>query len=88
MKTMRWNVSGEQWRRIVREMQLRYFKWDVYVDGALRLIPESIVLTAAEHAEIVTLSERLAAALARIEATVRQDIRLIESLGICAAWRG
>lgn len=82
MRTMTWDVSGEQWRSLVRAMQLRFFKWDAYVDGVLRLIPESIVLTPEEHAEIVTLSECLAAALGRIEQTVRRDTRLVESLGI------
>lgn len=82
MRTMTWNVSSGQWRDLIRAMQLRYFKWDVYVDGLLRLIPESIVLTPDEHAEIVALAESLAAALGRIEQTVRREPRLIESLGI------
>lgn len=63
-------------------MRFRYFKWDAFVTGTLRLIPESIVLSPAEHAEIVATSERLAALLRQIEQRAKANPQTLRRLGI------
>lgn len=82
MKTVRWNISNGELQHFLREIRFRYFKWDTFACGALRMMPESIVLSPDEHATIVDLAERLAAALQRLETTVRNRPDLLALLDI------
>jgi hypothetical protein len=51
-------TSGD-WRALLHQVRWRYHKWDIYVAGRHTLPPEALVLTAAEHAEVVAIAERL-----------------------------
>ncbi len=85
MRTIAWDISPEEFRRVLRTLRFRYFKWDAFTCGALRLLPESIVLSAEEHRTVVETAERLAAALRRLERTVRSRPELLARLGIPSA---
>lgn len=71
--------------RLVDELRFRYHKWDVYLSGTLRLLPEALVLDAAEHAAAVDACRRLSAALARVAARARGEPDVLARLGIPAA---
>jgi hypothetical protein len=82
VKTLPWDMSPQRFDQVLRALRFRYFKWDTHACGTLKILPESIVLTARQHAEIVAIGERLAAVLARLEDRVRRDAGLIAALGI------
>lgn len=65
-----------------RQLRFRYQKWDSFVEGKLRLLPESLVLSAAEHEYIVRMAERLARILRQLESQIKQRPDLLERLGI------
>ena len=74
-------------RRAIDELRFRFHKWDVYLSGKLRVLPEALTLDAAEHLEAVELCRRLNAALGRAAARVRARPEAWERLDIPVAVR-
>lgn len=74
-------------RALVDELRFRFHKWDVYLSGKLRLLPEALVLGAAEHADAVAACVRLSDALARVATRVRTEADCLALLSIPAKLR-
>ncbi|MBL8891170.1 MAG: glutathionylspermidine synthase family protein [Planctomycetaceae bacterium] len=87
MKSFSWQMSPDEFVAYQRQLRFRYQKWDSFVEGKLRLLPESLVLSAAEHDRIVHMAERLASILRRIEQQIKRRPDLLERLGIPATVR-
>ncbi len=84
-------MQPEQFAAYHRQLRFGFHKWDSYVEGRLRLLPESLVLTAAEHEQIVGLTERLAEILRGIERRLKSQPEALSRLGIppaVQAWIG
>jgi glutathionylspermidine synthase len=75
-------LSAEEFAPLVEELRFRYHKWDAYTGGALRILPEVLVLSPAEHAATVAGCEALHAALGRVAARVLASPRLLDRLGV------
>jgi glutathionylspermidine synthase len=73
--------------RLVDELRFRFHKWDAYLAGTLRLLPEALVLDEAEHTGAVEACRQLSAALARVAARARTEADYPALLGIPAALR-
>jgi glutathionylspermidine synthase len=67
---------------LLRALRFRHFKWDTYVCGGCRLLPEAIVISRAGHEEIVGIVERLHQGLCRFEHRVRHDPAALARLSI------
>ena len=82
MRTVRWQITPAEFDVFLRTLRFRFYKWDTFACGGLRVIPESIVLTPGEHAQIVSMTERLAAILRGIERRVRMRPEMLQRIGI------
>jgi glutathionylspermidine synthase len=80
--TRPWGLSPEAHARILRALRFRHFKWDTYVCGGCRILPESIVLSRRAHEEVVRIVERLHQGLCRFERRVRRDPEALRRLAI------
>lgn len=67
---------------VLNRWRFEFHKWDTYACGGLKLLPESLVLSAEEHRQLVAVSERLAALLREVEQRVRRRPRILKQLGI------
>jgi hypothetical protein len=82
MRCVPWAISAERFQDTLAQLKFEYFKWDMYMSGTCRILPESIVLSRETHAQLVAVAEACAALLRRFEAAARRDARFIEALGI------
>lgn len=82
MKTVPWRIDADQFQQYLRALRFQYLKWDTFACGELRLRPESIVLSAEEHRQIVDMAERLAAILRKIERAFFDNPSILASIGI------
>jgi hypothetical protein len=82
MKTDSWRLSKTDFRQLLGQLRFRYRKWDVLACGRCLVLPESLVLTPAEHQRAVTTVERFAAILAKLEARLANAPDELRDLGI------
>lgn len=82
MKTAAWGLSPTDFRRLLGQLRFRYRKWDVLACGRCLVLPESLVITPAEHQRAVATVERFAAILSRIETRLAQAPEELTQLGI------
>lgn len=85
MRSYKWQISDSEFEAYHRRLRFQFQKWDGYVDGRLRLCPESLVLTRDEHLEIVTMAESMAAGLRVMERELRSRQDWLTRLGIPVA---
>ncbi|MBP8130620.1 MAG: glutathionylspermidine synthase family protein [Candidatus Hydrogenedentes bacterium] len=77
-------VEPGQFEALIEEMRFRYHKWDAYVGGTLRILPEALVLTPAEHEDAVACCTGIHNVLGKLEASILNEPRLMDRLGISA----
>jgi glutathionylspermidine synthase len=82
MRSVRWEITPDQFSDFLRKLRFQYHKWDTFACGALRVVPESIVLTRQQHELIVSMTERLASILRGIEDRVKHDAKALRRIGI------
>ena len=87
MKSFCWKIQADEFAAYHRHLRFKFQKWDSYVEGQLRLLPESLVLSPEEHRQVVQMSERIAVILRGIERQLKQRPDLLERLGIPVAVR-
>lgn len=75
-------LSREAHASLLRTLRFRHFKWDTYVAGGCRLLPDAMVLTREAHQALVEAAEGLHRALGRFERRVRRDPGALDALGI------
>ncbi|HVS15435.1 MAG TPA: hypothetical protein VMV46_16025, partial [Thermoanaerobaculia bacterium] len=85
IRTQPWPLSPAEQAELLRALSFRYFKWDVFACGRCLVLPETMVLSRAAHAEVVSAVEALHRALERFEARVRREPEALRRLGIPAA---
>lgn len=84
MRTVPWGLDEAAEAEVLRALRFRFHKWDTYACGRCLVLPEALVLTRAEHARVVAVTEALHGALGRLEARVRREPELLAYLGIPA----
>lgn len=82
MRTHAWQVSSKEFRELQRILNFDYYKWDLFLGGTCRILPESIVLSRSVHAYLVSVTEAFAGLMRRFEATARSDPYIHAALGI------
>ncbi len=82
MRSIRWDITPSQFSDFLRKLRFEYHKWDTFACGALRVVPESIVLSVQQHDLIVSMTERLASILRGIEQRVKHDQAALRRIGI------
>ncbi len=87
LRTWRWPLAEPAYRDLVRDLALRYHKWDATVNDRCRILPESIVLDRPTHARLVQAAESFAAAIRRFEARTWREPDVAERLGLDSALR-
>jgi len=75
-------VEPDRFAALIEELRFRFHKWDAYVGGALRVVPDALVLTPAEHDDAVACSVALHGALERAAARVWERPEVLGRLGI------
>ncbi len=76
------SVAPGQFAELIEELRFRFHKWDAYVGGALRVLPDALLISPAEHQEAVACCVRLHEALGRAAARLLEDPRGLARLGI------
>ncbi len=82
MRTIAWPLDENEIAEVFRRLRFEHNKWDVYHRGRSDLLPDAIVLSAAEHAELVASAESVWAALRLVEAEVLACRDSLEAIGI------
>lgn len=82
MRTMAWPLMAEEVESVFRSIQFAYMKWDVYHRGDTSMLPEALVLSEEEHAELVSAAETVWAALRVVEAAIRTDADALARIGV------
>jgi len=82
MISAQWDVSEQEFTRIIENMQFQYFKWDSFVNGKLRIIPEAIIIDYDECQQAITLCKRVNQILSILENKLRRDRTSLIRLGI------
>jgi glutathionylspermidine synthase len=82
LTTRPWGIPPEKHAEVLRALRFRHFKWDTYVCGGCRVLPEAIVLSRRAHDEVVGIVERLHQGLRRFERRVRRDPHALRRLAI------
>ncbi|MGF1655396.1 MAG: glutathionylspermidine synthase family protein [Verrucomicrobiales bacterium] len=84
MKSSPWPLTPKERQQVLDTLRFDYFKWDINAVGKCLVLPESMVLTQAEHQRVITVVERFANILAKLEREISQDAELLRYLGIPA----
>lgn len=82
MRSTPWNITGGQFHELCRSLSFDYCKWDMYLGGQCRILPESIVLSRETHEHLARVTESFAGLMRRFESRARHDRRLMAELGI------
>jgi hypothetical protein len=82
MRTHVLDLSPPRFARLLRELAFGFCKWDATVGGVCRILPETIVLSRAEHESIVRTVESFARLMRRLESRVRTDAALLRAFGV------
>lgn len=82
MHATSWGLELPERRELMRELQFRYHKWDLYACGHEGILPETLVLPGEVHREVIQISERFGQILTKLEAIVARTPRLLDRLGI------
>ncbi len=80
-------IDGPGFRRLIDELRFRFHKWDAYLAGSLRVLPEALVLGADEHTAAVETCLALDGALGRVAARAKATPECWERLAIPAPVR-
>jgi hypothetical protein len=80
-------VDAAGFAGLIDELRFRFHKWDAYLAGSLRVLPEALLLTRAEHEDAVAACRGISAALARVAASVRREPDCFDLLSIPKAVR-
>jgi len=82
MISTQWDVSEQEFDQIIENMQFQYFKWDTFVNGKLRIIPEAIVIDNEECKQAIALCKRVDKILGLLEDKLRHNRLALITLGI------
>jgi hypothetical protein len=80
-------VNEAGFQALLGELRFRFHKWDIYLAGKLRVLPEALVLTQPEHDAAVEACTRLSQALARVASRAHAEADYHELLCIPRALR-
>ena len=82
MRTMAWPMEPDEIMTVLRKIQFKHFKWDIFHKGDTSILPETIILTDQEHQTLVEAAEGVWAALREVEEVVRRDVELLEAVAV------
>lgn len=82
MRTMAWPLQADEVERVFRAIQFTYMKWDVYHRGDTSMLAEALVLTEAEHTELVHAAETVWGALRVVERALMTDASALARVGV------
>ncbi len=82
MDTLAWPMEAEETMQVLRSIQFKYFKWDIFHRGDTSIIPDALVLTDDEHRYLVDAAESSYAALMEVESQVASDPDLLDLVGV------
>jgi glutathionylspermidine synthase len=77
-----WPLAEKETADLLRTLRFEYFKWDLNACGKRLVLPQSLVLTRAEHQQVLTVCERFGRILGRLESALVQRPDLLRRLGI------
>ena len=75
-------VEPRQFAALIDELRFRYHKWDAYVSGMLRILPEPSSSHLKNTEEAVACCVRIHAVLRKAAARVLEEPRWLARLGI------
>lgn len=67
---------------LVEDLRFRFHKWDAYLSGTLRVLPDALLLSRAEHDDAVACCLAVNRALERVVSRLRDDPAVLERLAI------
>ncbi|MDQ1256461.1 MAG: hypothetical protein QG656_1057 [Candidatus Hydrogenedentes bacterium] len=76
------SVEPAQFAALVDEIRFRFHKWDAYVGGILRILPDALTITPEEHEDAVHCCVQLQRALAKAETRLLEEPVWLSRLGI------
>ena len=79
---MAWPMEPAEVRQVLRAIQFKHFKWDIFHRGDTSILPDAIVLSDEEHRFLADTAERVWAALRDVEAIVGGDEALLEAVAV------
>ncbi len=85
MKTLAWPMEPPEVKRVLRAIQFKHFKWDIYHRGDTSILPDALVVSEQEHQFLVDTAEAVWTALREVEQIVCDDESLLDAVAAPAA---
>ncbi|HMO98986.1 MAG TPA: glutathionylspermidine synthase family protein [Kiritimatiellia bacterium] len=82
MRAEAWPLSEPEIAELINTLCFAFYKWDAEACGKRLILTDSVVLTRAEHEQVVAICLRLDAILGRLEAALLAQPALLTQLGI------
>jgi hypothetical protein len=75
-------VDAAGFHEIIEALRFDFHKWDAWLSGALRVLPEALLLTRTELDDAIATCEAVSAALGRVTRLIREDRAAQDRLAI------
>lgn len=87
MRTLAWPLSPAEFNDVRDRLRFDFCKWDVFHRGRDDLLPDALVLSQAEHDQLVAIAKACWQALRPMEKTLADDPERLHAMGIPDALR-
>jgi glutathionylspermidine synthase len=87
MRTEAWPLEADEIQSVFQTLRFAHCKWDIYHRGRDDLLPDSIILSQAEHRELVESARATWLALRELEAAVLNRPDILAAIGVPKALR-
>ncbi|MGY6629462.1 MAG: glutathionylspermidine synthase family protein [Wenzhouxiangella sp.] len=82
MRTLAWPLDTAELHHLRDRLRFEFCKWDVFHRGRDDLLPDALVLSADEHAQLVSIAQGCWRALRPMEAKLARQPEALDAIGI------
>jgi hypothetical protein len=82
MRTQAWPLEADEIDEVYRALRFAHCKWDVYHRGRHDLLPDAIILSRAEHQQLIESARECWLALRELETAVLAEPEALRAIGI------
>lgn len=82
MRTQAWPLEADEIQSVFQALRFGHCKWDIYHRGRDDLLPDSIILSQAEHRQLVSSACESWQALRELETMVCSEPEILKAIGV------
>ena len=77
-----WDITNDHFADLLRKLAFDYYKWDIYVSGRLKIIPQSLIIEQDEYQEALKVCLAIAEILSSLEKKIKTNREVLRKLAI------